>query len=508
MTTTNLEASATKWHRKPAGHKGPCPVCGLREYGLCRAQHRAIGPGEKHKAKWLKRKGSQDGWVVSPVIERTGKKGPKPGTIIRPHAPTPRVAKLMGEAAALVVHGKTIAEAAKALDVPTHHVWGWKNTWKEIWQMLVDKTAKSLVATVQAMAGRDAILRDADAYLDMAEFVDDWAKKNGVTLFSPPDGEMTLSQFYEEWYLPQKLFDAKEGTKGQYRYAIKAWRLITADPAIKDITPKSLALFRDVQLKLRGQKPYLRRSPNSVRSKMRAIQTLLDKLGPPARGNRDALDILKRVPWAQQPKAEEKVPRVVPLQLLSDCYQAAVAMEKPHLPGVKAPAWWKALLVVAWNTGLRRGTLFSMRWDDVNWKDHQLVLPGARMKSRRPMIVHLNGPALEALRSIRTDRELIFPWSRAHIGRYFHELFHKLQDAAGIPVKDHFGLHNIRKTVATTLWDTNPGAAQFALGHATSDVTRKHYVDGGPMVARALDALPQPEAFTKSDKPSDERGAA
>ena len=38
-------------------------------------------------------------------------------------------------------------------------------------------------------------------------------------------------------------------------------------------------------------------------------------------------------------------------------------------------------------------------------------------------------------------------------------------------------------------------AAQYALGHTASDVTIKHYVDGGPLVARVLDQLPQPEAF-------------
>ena len=67
-------------------------------------------------------------------------------------------------------------------------------------------------------------------------------------------------------------------------------------------------------------------------------------------------------------------------------------------------------------------------------------------------------------------------------------------------------MHAIRKTVATMLYEVSPGAAQFALGHTTDDVTRKHYVDGGGLVARALDQLPQPEAFPSRANP-DDRGS-
>ncbi|MGA7702263.1 MAG: hypothetical protein WCB27_21925 [Thermoguttaceae bacterium] len=73
--------------------------------------------------------------------------------------------------------------------------------------------------------------------------------------------------------------------------------------------------------------------------------------------------------------------------------------------------------------------------------------------------------------------------------------WHALQDAAGILKKNRFGFHAIRKTVATMLYEVSLGAAQFALGHTTNNVTRKHYVDGGGMVARALDQLPQPEGL-------------
>ena len=62
-------------------------------------------------------------------------------------------------------------------------------------------------------------------------------------------------------------------------------------------------------------------------------------------------------------------------ELLGLVYTASVAMEEPRFPGVKAPAWWKALLAVAFNTQLRRRTLFEIRWDEVDLKSCRLKFP-------------------------------------------------------------------------------------------------------------------------------------
>ena len=78
------------------------------------------------------------------------------------------------------------------------------------------------------------------------------------------------------------------------------------------------------------------------------------------------------------------------------------------------------------------------------------------------VLIHLNKTALEHLRKIRTDRELVFPLPVTLFA--FHKWFHKLQNLAGIPRDEHFGLHGIRRTTATALWEIAPHAAQLALG--------------------------------------------
>ena len=436
---------------------------------------------------------------------------PKKGTAkkrlkLKRSAPTSKVSEEMGKAAILIAHGKSYVEAAEALGLGRGAIHHWQKRWKEAWEGILTQAAESVTISIRAMAGTEKILDDPDKYIAAAAFADKWADRQGAELFPIADDELTLCRFYKDWYLPQCLFDAREKTKESYNSVLKQWRLITGDPPVKSISSQTVALFRNAKLKMRGINGRLYASPNGVRTKLKMIQTLLDKLGSSGRDNRDALNILDQVPWAKPPREEKRIPQTITLQQLSDCVAAAVAMEVPRIPGIKPPAWWRALLAVAWNTGLRRGTLLSMRMDEIDWAGCRLMLPAARMKSRRPMIVHLNAVAMTALRSIQTDRELVFPWP--HNIRHLDTCRHRLQEAAGIPKEKRFGFHAIRKTIATILWEESPGAAQFALGHTLGDVTQKRYVDGGELVARALDRLPQPGAFTNVLKSSDDDKAA
>ena len=205
------------------------------------------------------------------------------------------------------------------------------------------------------------------------------------------------------------------------------------------------------------------------------------------------MELIDRAPWARPPRQAIGIPRTVPEELLNDVYLAAVCTNAPRIDGFKPPAWWRALIVLAVNTGLRHKTLFSVRMDEIDWQGRRLVIRPRSMKNRRPKVIHLNDTALEHLRKIRTDRELVFPWP--FHPRTFYLQFHRLQREAGIAPKDHFGLHMLRKTLATNLAEESLSAAQFTLGHANSAVTEKHYIDGGRAAASALDRMHQPAAF-------------
>jgi integrase len=257
-----------------------------------------------------------------------------------------------------------------------------------------------------------------------------------------------------------------------------------------------LTRFRDALAKTRGQNKWSYATPTTVAGKMQAIQTVLDKAGPSGHRNRDAAEILEKVPWVRAPRTEARPVRLVDPKHVSDAYRVACCMDRPVVEdgGLKPGEWWRALLVVAWNTGLRRRSLLELDWDMVDWERRFFRIPGRSMKAKRFQIQPFPEVVLTHLRGIRrSEHGLIFPWPM-HI-REFSNKWHELLDLAGIPVENHFGLHDIRKTLATTLWGNDPQAAQFALGHASATVTARHYVSQTGIVAAAVDAIEQPEAF-------------
>jgi len=420
------------------------------------------------------------------VIEKLDESGPRQD--LRP---------TIRNAAAMMAAGASHREIVEALSIGPDQIKHWRQTYPDYWKEELDRAMHAAVIVVRRQVGTDAVLEDPDAHIRRAMACKRWATRTGRDLLPKPEAT-TLRTFYDDYYKPTRLSDASPQTVDSYETTVTRWELLTGDPPLAEITVETLAKFKTCLQKMRGEKRGTRLSPNSIRRHLRHLQAIIDKAGPPGHRNRDAAGIIPQAPWIKPPREELPPPRIVSAEHVDWCYQAAIAMERPLIPGAKPAAWWRALLVVAWNTGLRRRTLFQMPMTAVQWNDRRLVLQPQRLKSNRFEIVPLNTVALEHLRKIRGPRELVFEWPfDLHI---FHGDFHRLQDEAGIPRNQHFGLHNIRKTLATMLWEQSPGAAQLALGHASNGVTQRHYVSGFGIVSRALEQIPQPAAFQAAKK--------
>ena len=475
---------ATEWHRRPANFTGPCPICGLLKQRI--GEHRSVDPSENLNALWLQRRKTADGWKETAIGSRRSD----------PTITTPEIQAAIAKVAALLAYGDTIPQAAEKLKVPAKRIDEWRRRHPDLWRFCRDQAEKNVVEIVKAIAGTDAVFKDPDAFVAMADRADRWAKKAGMDLF-PPGSEPTLSTFFESFYRPMCLADARQGTINLYRGTLKKWRFATKDPPVAAITAETLVFFRDFCSKLRGIKSYTRATLATIAGEMRRIQCLLDKAGPPSRGNRDAAGLILTPPWIKPVRIQQKLQRVIPPEALKLLYDSTAGMDWPRVPGIKAPAWWKALLIVAYNTQLRRRTLFEMRMDEVDWEAGCLKLPACRFKAARPMVVHLNPAAPDALRSIRSNRELVFPRGSKSLS-WFGTNFHKLLDSAGIPRKEHFMLHAIRKTAATVLAQHSPAAAQLALGHRSLSTTIDYYINPTSIISGAIDAMPQPWGGTLS----------
>ena len=503
---TNDAPNPHEFHKRPSKTKGPCPICGCP--ASLRGIHRRVhDPDAKHSRFVQKRKGA-DGWEFE-VVDTTPKTPDRPKVrtrkVRRPRKKaekSPRVSSarlrenIIKACTMTVTKGKSSKEVAEAFGIAETTLYDWKREYADLWKKTEEALADQIIAVVRAQVGTDAILGDVDLYLHHANLAEKWCNVSQEPLF-PVTKEQTLCTFFEEYYKPTCLSGAAPSTLNLYSMTLKRWRLLTGDPPLKDIDVPLLARFRDALAKCRGMKKWKRMSPSSIAGKMRQIQTILDKAGPPGYRNRDAAGVIETSPWCRAPKQEARPVRIVTPEEIDKVYNVACLMEQPKLEHLKPAQWWRALLVVTWNTGLRRGTLFKLTWDMVDWENRVFRIPGDSMKSKRWQVQPFNETAERHLRGIRRsylpETSLIFPWSQD--SRQFHIALHKLLDLAGIPEEEHFGLHDIRKTLATTLWTDNPNAASLALGHTNSSVTARHYVEQMGIVAKAVNELKQPAAF-------------
>ena len=104
-------------------------------------------------------------------------------------------------------------------------------------------------------------------------------------------------------------------------------------------------------------------------------------------------------------------------------------------------------------TGCRRDEIARLRWEEVDLEGGRLMLPGARTKNRRPLVLPLPAPALQILQSVaRRDGPCVFGDPRhGFTGWTFakRQLDARLT-AAGTPLSN-WRLHDLRRSMRTGL---------------------------------------------------------
>jgi integrase len=412
--------------------------------------------------------------------------------------PCQRIREGIRKATAMAAAGLDRREVAAGMKLRVTTIDGWRTDYRDLWDKEYARAMESAIALVKAQAGTDAVLKDPAEYIRRARAVDRWAAEHGRELFAVGKAP-TMTTFYRDYYVKVRLSEAAQKTREDYDNTIRVWALFSGDPPLTDITAELLARFMEFLKRLRGRKPIDRVSPNTVRKHHRYLFAVLMAAGPRCHRHRDNAGILKEEPpWVKPPKAREKLPRPVSLNVLGQACAAAIGMEVPRVAGVKPPTWWKALLLVAYNTGLRRKNLLRLRMTEVDWENRLIRIPAERMKSGRPHACHLNPAAFEQLQAVCRDRgrEFVFPWP--HGREYFHTCLRRLLNLAAIPQETRFGLQNLRQANGTAVFAIDPAAAVAGLGHQNMNTTLRHYVLATSIVAKALDALPQPEALSGS----------
>lgn len=188
-----------------------------------------------------------------------------------------------------------------------------------------------------------------------------------------------------------------------------------------------------------------------------------------------------------------RVPERVPEAWMTEEFQRLLdssAKERAVLDGIPAAAWWRAFLLVMYDSAERQAAVASLQWSAVRGRSI-LFVAESRKGGRRDILRDISEEtqaALDAIRGSRTPGDLVFPWPRNR--QYLWKRLEIILKRAGLPAGRRDKFHKIRKTTAS-YYQAAGYSAQTLLDHADPATTRK-YLD--PRIVRptsAPDVIPR-----------------
>jgi integrase len=295
---------------------------------------------------------------------------------------------------------------------------------------------------------------------------------------------LSLSEAFEREILPRRPFwDSK--TLAEYFSTLNLWAQITRDPPITEIHEKVIAYFAAELLRRPGRRPGTTLSRNTVRKHLRHLKAILRVLGPKARGG---IGLLREIPIIESPRAAQRPVTTFSRDQVRSLLEGAFFFQTPLTHPIASCAWWRALIIVLYNTAWRIGTALSVRWEwvDGDWIN---VPPEAMKRGDIGRRYYLNSPARRALGTIRQKTGPIFPWAGAVMT--LQRWRRRIAERTGLPTSELYGFHCVRRTALSAIAAINPLVARIVAGHAMHDVLADHYISD-QVIVDTLERLPQP----------------
>ena len=133
-------------------------------------------------------------------------------------------------------------------------------------------------------------------------------------------------------------------------------------------------------------------SPATVNKELRHLRAVLRKASK--------WGYLPRVPEIEFLREPGKLPTYVTPEHFAKLYANAGAARWPDAGPFDAADWWRGLLVTAYMTGWRIGSLLALRWDDVDLDTGWAVSRAADNKGKRDQRIPLHPLVVEHLRKL------------------------------------------------------------------------------------------------------------
>lgn len=142
------------------------------------------------------------------------------------------------------------------------------------------------------------------------------------------------------------------------------------------------------------------------------------------------------------------------------------------------------------STGIRRGNVTGLTWDQVDLRRRFAYVPGSAAKGKRGIPVPLNDDAMAVLRERRDSKvrhaTYVFTWRKRRITSVVTKAWRKACIKAGVP---GLWFHHLRHTWAS--WQAQAGTPGYAIremGGWASDVMVRRYAHlGAPELAQWAD---------------------
>ena len=147
----------------------------------------------------------------------------------------------------------------------------------------------------------------------------------------------------------------------------------------------------------------------------------------------------------------------------------------------------RAMIVLALNTGMRRGEIFNLRWSDVDFVEDYIYIK--KTKSNVMRKIPMNSVARSTLKNIERENELVFPSPKTKLPfKDIWPVFQKVCKKAGI--KD-LRFHDLRHSAATIMVMSGVDLVTVSqiLGHSTIQMTMRYAHPTPENKRKAVNAL-------------------
>lgn len=300
------------------------------------------------------------------------------------------------------------------------------------------------------------------------------------------DPWMTLSEFFEQWYLPIVLIGRgqSQGTITVYRDALRWWKQLTGDPPLAQIDEYTISAFAEGLRSTRYRRgklgPWRSLSEECQSKHLRTVRALLNGAGPGRDPKRPSKGLIAHAPVVSVPHLEPEPKPTFTLEQARQIVAAAAKFPHPDLAGLWPGDWWRGYLGTLYVAGFRPGTVRLLEWPMLVQKESVWWLKVPRRivpKTHKGIQVTLPTWLGDLLASWPRMGLQMFPYSR-HKDTLGDD--HKaLQRAAGL--EQPLELKAWRRFHGDQMERMGLKLAEHigrvALDHADAETTKRHYVD-------------------------------